>query len=166
MGIDLGKRAVNVAMDSLALALALALALEIEQATLASNPDNFGADNKATTTGTGKWDNPASTPITDVEAAKDQVRTTCGVEPNRMVINNAGFRALKNHPTIIDRFKYTTIESITARMLAGLFDLEEVAVGKATYVDSDANDATFTEAWGNIACLAYVPGQDPVFHPE
>jgi hypothetical protein len=146
-GIDLGKRAVNVAMDS------LTLTLEIEQAALASNPANYGAANKLALAGTSRWDDPASTPITDIEGAKDQVRTTCGVEPNRMVINNAGFRALKNHPTIVDRFKYTTAESITARMLAGLFDIEELAVGKATFVDSTESDAPFKEAWGEC-CLS------------
>ncbi len=45
-------------------------------------------------------------------------------------------------------------------MLAGLFDLNELAVGKTSYVDDPASDATFKEAWGNAAVLAYVPVQD------
>lgn len=94
-----------------------------------------------------------------IEAAKDQVRKTCGVEPNRMVISSAGFRALKSHATIIDRFKYTTSESITAKMLAGLFDLDEVAVGKAVYLD-DIGETPAFKAWGNVAVLAYTPMQD------
>lgn len=122
-GIDLGKRAVNTVMDS------LTLSLEIEQAELASNPANYGADNKLALTGGSKWDDPASAPMADIEEAKDRVRTTCGVEPNRMAISNAGFKALKHHPKIVERFKYTTAESVTAKMLAGLFDLDEVAVG-------------------------------------
>ena len=153
-GIDLGKRAVNTAMDS------LTLTLEIEQAELAGNPDSYPASNKLTLAGTAKWSNADSDPIGDIDAAKDHVRTTCGVEPNRMVIGNTGFRALKRHPKITERFKYTTAESITAKMLAGIFDLDELNVGKATYVENLDANSVFKEAWGNFACMAYVPTQD------
>lgn len=153
-GIDLGKRAVNTTMES------LTLTLEIEQAELAGNPLSYPINNKLSLAGTAKWDNDTSNPLADIDAAKDQVRTTCGVEPNRMVISNKGFRALKRHPKITDRFRYTTAESITAKMLAGIFDLEELNVGKATYVDNLEATSTFKEAWGNFACLAYVPTQD------
>lgn len=153
-GIDLGKRAVATVMDS------LTLSLEIEQAELASNPDSYPANNRLALTGGDRWDVDTSDPIADIEAAKDQVRTTSGVEPNRMVLNSKGFRALKGHPKIIERFKYTSSESITSKMLAGLFDLEELEVGKATYMDSVAEDAVFKEAWGNIAALAYVPSEN------
>lgn len=153
-GIDLGMRAVNTAMDS------LTLSLEIEQAELAGNPASYSAANKLALAGAAKWDDEASDPMGDIDAAKDQVRTTCGVEPNRMVISNKGFRALKRHPKVMERFKYTTAESITAKMLAGLFDLDELNVGKTTYVNEGDADGDFKEAWGNFACLAYVPTQD------
>lgn len=147
-------RAVNTAMDT------LTLTLEIEQAEIAGNPASYAAANRLALTSGDRWDSDTSDPVGDVEAAKDQVRTTCGIEPNRMVIGSKGFTALKNHPKIVERFKYTTADSITAKMLAGLFDLEELAVGKTTYVDDTAADAPFREAWGNIAALAYVPSQD------
>lgn len=153
-GIDLGKRAVNVAMDT------LTLTLEIEQAEIAADPASYAAGNSLALAAGDRWDIETSSPMDDIEAAKDQVRTTCGIEPNRMVISSPGFKALKHHPKITERFKYTTADSITAKMLAGLFDLEELAVGKATYVDDTAEDATFKEAWSNIAALAYVPSQD------
>lgn len=153
-GIDLGKRAVNTVMDS------LTLSLEVEQAALASDPANYVPDNKVNLTTTAKWDQTTSAPITDIDAAKDHVRMTCGVEPNRMVISNSGFRALKAHPSIVERFKYTSSESITARMLAGLFDLEELVVGKAVYLDTIEDTPNFKEAWDNVAVLAYTPMQD------
>lgn len=153
-GIDLGKRAVNTVMDS------LTLSLEIEQAELASNPAHYSANNKATLAGADKWIDPASDPVADIEMAKDQVRMSCGIEPNRMVVRNDGFKALKHHPKIVERFKYTTADSITTKMLAGLFDLEEVAVGKATYADDMNAAVPFKEAWGNAAILAYTPVQD------
>lgn len=154
-GIDLGKRATTTAMDS------LTLTLEIEQAELATNPESYAEDNRRELGGSEVWNNPDSDPIADIDAAKDQLRTTSGIEPNVMVIHNGGFKALKNHPKIVERFKYTTAESITAKMLAGIFDLEELAVGKATYIDPrDGEDSAFKEAWNNSAVLAYVPVQD------
>lgn len=153
-GIDLGQRATTTVMDS------LTLSLEIEQAAIASNPDNYAANNKLALIGDSKWNNPDSDPVADIEAAKDHVRMTCGIEPNRMVVRNDGFKALKYHPKIVDRFKYTTADSITTKMLAGLFDLEELAVGKAAYADDMDAAVPFKEAWGNVAVLAYTPVQD------
>ena len=153
-GVDLGKRAVNTVMNS------LTLTLEIEQAALATDPQNFDEGNVLPLSGASCWDDPASDPVGAIEAAKDQVRTTCGIEPNRMTVGAKGFKALKNHPKITDRFKYTTAESITAQMLAGLLDLDHLAVGKATYVEGTDPAEGFKEAWGNTATLAYVPDQD------
>lgn len=153
-GIDLGKRATNNVMDS------LTLSLEIEQAALASDPANYADSNKLALAGADQWTDPASDPIGDIEAAKDQVRMSCGIDPNRMVVCNGGFKALKNHPKIVERFKYTTANSITTKMLAGLFDLEELAVGKTTYADDMDAAVPYKEAWGNVAVLAYTPVQD------
>jgi len=153
-GIDLGKRAVNTVMNS------LTLTLEIDQAALATDAAGYGDNNKLALTGTDCWNHYDSNPMEDIEAAKDAVRIACGVEPNRMVISSKGFRALKRHAKIIERFKYTSSESITAQMLASLFDLDELAVGKATYLDPANPTAGAKEAWGNFAVLGYVPSQD------
>jgi len=153
-GLDLGKRAVNTVMNS------LTLTLEIDQAALATDAAHYGTSNKLALTGISCWNSDTSAPMSDIENAKEQVRATCGVDPNRMVISSKGFRALKHHPKIVERFKYTTAESITTDMLASLFDLEELAVGKATYIDPKTPDAPAKEAWGNFAVLGYVPSQD------
>lgn len=154
-GVDLGKRAVNTLMDS------LTLSLEIEQAALAADAGNYPAGNHLALSGADRWSDASSDPVRAIDDAKDQVRATCGIEPNRMVVGAKPFRALKNHPKIVERFKYTSAESITAKMLAGLFDLDELAVGKTTYVDDTGAGAAFKEAWGNVAALAYTPLQDP-----
>lgn len=155
-GVDLGRRATNVAMDS------LTLNLEIEQAKLATDPANYTAGNKRDLGAADqhKWSDPASDPLADVDAAKEKVRMGCGIEPNRMVIHNAGFKALKSHPKIVERFKYTSSDSITTKMLAGILDLDELAVGRATYVEKLDDEAQFMDAWNNSAVLAYVPPQD------
>lgn len=154
-GIDLGKRAVNNVMNM------FSLSLEVEQAKIATDPANFAVTNKKTLSGTGFWNNAASDPIADIEAGKEAVRKSCGMEPNRMVLGNPAFKALKAHPKIVERFKYVLAESITAKMLAGLFDLEEVAVGRSVYAtDTTAPKPVFTDSWGNNAVLGYTPVQD------
>jgi hypothetical protein len=43
-------------------------------------------------------------------------------------------------------------------MLANIFDLREVAVGKGVFMDNNApEDAPFQDIWGNNAILAYTP---------
>ena len=153
-GIDLGKRAVNTLMNS------FTLTLEIQQAALATTAVNYGGSNKLTLTGSDRWDDPASDPIRDFEDAKEQVRGSCGIDPNRSVIGSKVFNALKSHPKIVERFKYTSAESVSAKMLAGLFDLDDLAVGKATYVEGEDPAEGFKDAWGNVAVLGYVPSQD------
>ncbi|WP_421398126.1 major capsid protein [Agrobacterium fabrum] len=153
-GIDLGKRATMTAMEG------MTLALEIEQAELATTPANYGNNNKLALSGSSVWTDPSSDPLGDIEQAKDQVRMTSGIEPNRMVIASKGFKALKNHPKIVERFKYTSSASITTEMLAALLELEMLSVGKATYTESADKNELFKEAWGNAAVLAYVPTQN------
>lgn len=147
-GIDLGLRAVGVVMQ------ALTLTLEHDQATIATNPNTYDADHKTALAGADKWSTGTGTPIDDIETAKEAIRVSCGVYPNVMVVGALAYKALKNNATIVDRFKYTSADSITAVMLANLFELERVAVGKAVVAN---NDGGFTDVWGNNVVLAYAP---------
>ena len=149
--IDLGKRATKKVMN------VLTLGLEVEQAELATNSDNYDDDNILDLAENQKWNNPESDPLDMVESAKDRVMQISGVEPNRLVLSKKGFRALKFHPKIVERFKYTTSESITEKMLANLFDLEMIAVSKASVMNKESK--TLENVWGNSAVLAYVPNE-------
>lgn len=152
-GIDLGTRATNTVM------YAMTLALEIEHAKLASDPASYPVVNRIALAGSDRWDNPASDPEADIDAAKDQVRGSCGLDPNILVIPKLGLKALKRHPKIKEQFKYTQSGSITAEMLASYFDVEEVVVGSATYTE-ETDENKFHDVWGNAAMLAYVPTKD------
>lgn len=150
-GVDMGTRATNTVMN------ALTLELECEQADLATNEDSYEATHVKDVSVADKWTNPDSDPLELIEDGKDVVRSTAGVEPNKLVISKPIFRALKVHPKIVERFKYTTADSITTQMMANLFDLDELAVGKASIMSSNDDDAAFTDVWGNFGVLAYVP---------
>ncbi|MBF0358946.1 MAG: major capsid protein [Magnetococcales bacterium] len=158
-GIDLGGRSVNSTLR------ALSLTLEYDQAQLATNADNYDDDHKVTLSGTDQWSDGASDPTSDISTGKEAVRTSVGIDPNTLLLSAQAFNALKNHQSIIDRFKYTSRDSVTPDMLASLLDLEQVVVGKAVAFDDAGNDI---DIWGNNAILAYVPTtpsgmEDPSF---
>ena len=149
--VDMGVRAVNTCMFS------LTLTLEAEQAKLATDANSYATDKKLALSASSQWSDPSSDPAKDISTAKEVVRLSAGLDPNRMVISKKGFNALKEHPKIIERFKYTSSDSITAAMLANLFELDVLAVGKSVALESMEDNAPFVDIWGNSAVLAYVP---------
>lgn len=151
-GIDLGRGAINMVLDS------VDLGLEYESAQLARAAANYDANHKVTLTGTARWTNAASTPQADVDAGKEAVRRSVGRYPNTMAIGPTVFNGLKRHAAIKDQFKYTGRDSITAEMLAAYFDVKRVVVGKAVFLPETAADSALaTDVWGDDAVLAYVP---------
>jgi hypothetical protein len=147
-GIDLGSRSVNLVMNS------LSLALENEQAGIARDAANYDANHKVDLAA-AKWTNDANNPITDIDAGREAIRSSVGIYPNVIVLSAKAFNAAKNNANVLNKFKYTSSESITAEMLAGLWNLQKVVVGVAI----SFNDAGVpTDIWGNDAVLAYVPG--------
>jgi hypothetical protein len=147
-GVDLGAGAVRKTMK------ALQLALEVEQATLAVTAANYGALNKVTLAGATKWSASTGVPLTDIDAGREAIRSQCGVYPNVLVLSAVAFNACKNNPSVVSRFQYTSAQSITPDMLAGLFNVKKVVIAAAVYWN-DANVAT--DIWGNNAVLAFVP---------
>jgi len=137
-GIDMGQSAVNQVFRI------IGLGLEYEQATLARDANNYGVNNKVTLAGGNMWSDPSSNPKGDVKAGKEAIRSATGRYPNTLVLSPSAFSALDDHPVILEKFKYTSSDSITVEMLAKYFDVERVVVGKAVY--SDDGDG-FTDVW-------------------
>lgn len=147
--INLASRAVNLVMKS------TSLILEKEQADLARNAAGYDANHKVTLSGTDQWnDYVASNPIKDVDDAKESIRSAVGVYPNVIEISAKVFTVLKEHPLILDKIKHTQKGVVTADLLADVFDIPKVIIGKAIAFD-DA-DATI-DVWGKDVVLAYVP---------
>lgn len=151
-GVDLGANAINMVLDS------LDLGLEYDCAVMARNAANYAASNKVTLTTTARWTQSASTPIEDLKAANEAIRRMTGRYANTLVLGPNAKNGLTKHASIKDQFKYTSAESVTLKMLAALFELDEVVCGKAVYLPETAADtAAATDVWGDDAILAYVP---------
>ncbi|WP_041725539.1 major capsid protein [Megalodesulfovibrio gigas] len=145
-GIDLAGGAVRMVQD------VVALNLEAEQAALARNAASYAVSNKATLSGTTQWSHADSDPVKAVETAKEAVRASVGMRPNTMVIGPKVLAALKTHPVILDRIRYTGRDVPTLELLASLFGLDRVASGDA--VQEDASGA-LVDVWGGDAVLGY-----------
>ena len=104
-----------------------------------------------------QWDDAASDPEKDIaEGGKTMLQNT-GYEPNVLVVSYGIHLALKRHPLVKDRFKYTSSESITAAMLAQFFEIERYVVAKsvnATNAEGAATD-TYDFILGDHALLAH-----------
>ncbi|MEM1055181.1 MAG: major capsid protein [Bacteroidota bacterium] len=156
-GIDLSRGALNLTMR------AITLDVEYEAAQLATDPAKYDANHKLALAGSDKWSDPDSDPVGDIDDAKEAIRKSTGLYPNVLVLGALEFRALKEHPKLKERIKYTSRESINEEILAQLFDLPKVVVGRGVY--ATAEDADFTDIWSG-AVLAYVPAANGSYSPS
>lgn len=148
-GIDMGSAAVSKTQNI------IALRLEFLQAQIATTAANYAASNKVTLSGTNQWSDftaGVSDPVKDVGVAKEAIRKQVGRRPNTMVLGPAVMEALKQHPKLLDRVKYTTKETLNEMDLAALFGLKKVFVGDMIYTDAAGLPQ---DVWGKFAVLAY-----------
>lgn len=145
-GIQLASGTVMTTQDI------IQLRTEYAAAALATDVNNYAVSNKLVLAGNTKWTDAAGTPTKDVEAAKEAVRSQTGRRPDTAVISAKAFAAVKQHPSILERIKYTGRDSATPELLAALWGLKSVAVGDAIYED---NTGTLQDVWGGDVVLSY-----------
>jgi hypothetical protein len=148
-GIDLAAATVRSVQDI------IELRKEKSQADIARNAANYGASNKVVLSGSSQWSDysGASDPVGNIEAGKEVVRQKIGKRANVAVMGALVFSALKNHPKVVDRMKYTGRDVATPELLASFFGLDKVVVGESIYSDDAGN---FADIWGRDVILAYV----------
>jgi hypothetical protein len=116
----------------------------------------YGAQTSALA-GANQWDDYAgSDPIGDVRDARATVHSASGKMPNVMVIGYQAFLKLLDHPDILERIKYTQKGIITADLIAQVFEVDKILVGKAL-VDSTVEGIaeSLGYVWGKSVALLY-----------
>jgi hypothetical protein len=122
--------------------------------------DITGVASAPTTNQTYQWSDDANgDPFTDISNGVTSVLQNTGFEPNVLVLAWPVYQALRKHPLVVDRIKYTNpayAGKITPQLLAESFDIEEVLVSRAVY-NSAAQGVTgvYGFAMGKNALLAY-----------
>lgn len=104
-----------------------------------------------------QWSDYASSdPIADIELARMYILGTTGYKPNKLVLGAQTFSKLKHHPDVVDRYKYTNSDVITADMLAKLFEVDELLVGESIYAtNAEGGTAAYDFINGKGALLVY-----------
>ena len=130
------------------------LRTEYASAQLARAAGNYPAANKTVLAGASQWsDYVNSDPSKDIEAAVEQVRASTGKRANTIVIPAKVMSILRYHPKLLDRIKYTGRDSVTADLLAALWQIKNVVVGDAIYLDDTSG--SFADVWGKDVVVAY-----------
>jgi hypothetical protein len=103
-----------------------------------------------------------SHPITDVGAYMEVVRLGTGFRPNTLVLTPDVMEQLRNHPDVLDRFKYTQKGVITADLLAAVMGVERVVSAEAVYNSSlDPDNPVITNIAGTKAVLLVYAAKAP-----
>lgn len=100
-------------------------------------------------------DTVTSNPIPLMDTAATTVLENSGFAPNISIVPHRVMINAKNHSSIIDRIKYTSVE-ITPAMLAGLFDSPNMIVPKAV-IDTAAQGvaSSISPVWGDNVFVGY-----------
>ena len=116
--------------------------------------------NEYSLTSTFSWNQNTtlSDPITRIDSSTSKIIESSGFTPNKLVVNDPTFRALRVHNQVLEKVKYTSIDSIGEQMLARLFDVQELLVAKAIRDTSEEGINTVTTGflYTDTALLAYM----------
>ncbi|MDR0926152.1 MAG: major capsid protein [Ignavibacteria bacterium] len=129
----------------------IALGKEKQAADMALNPANYTTSAKYDCSSTQLSDEDVN-PIDIIKDAAESVRSRIGKSPNTAVIGASVYRALMDHPAIIDRVKFSGIRKVNTLTLSELFEIPNIKVGYAQYAD----DLLFKDVWSDSIVLAYV----------
>lgn len=125
---------------------------EVEAANAARDESKYVAGNKKVyATDAERWDDPSSSPVLDVRAAKEVIRSAIGVYPDTLTVSPKARNALEIHPDILATLTVNDVQIATLAQIARALGVERVVVGDATYHDG----TKFVDVWGKDAVLAY-----------
>ena len=117
-----------------------------------------------------QWsDYAASSPLTDMETWKDNVEAIIGQEPKTLVLGKQAWVPTKWHPDLIDTVKYTQRGVMTTELMASLFEVDRILIGRAIRVTSAEGvaegSATYARIFGKSGLLLYVPAGPSLMTP-
>lgn len=154
--IDQAENALNPEMDA-AENVTEMLMVDKEAAIATMLTDTGTVTQNVTLSGTDQWsDFDNSDPFDDITTGINTVQAAIGKRPNTIVMGQAVFNKLILHPDVLERIKYTSGTSVTADMLARLFNVTRVLVGAAVYNSAvEGQTDALSYIWGKHVVIAY-----------
>lgn len=103
-----------------------------------------------------KWNAAANTTIcADVQAAKNAIQASIGIDPNLMVVPRDVMNSLRIAPEILEKFKYTQGGIVTKTMLEALFEIEIVVSNDNINNAAEGQTASLGGIWTDEVVLSY-----------
>lgn len=130
----------------------IALGREKEVATLALDESKYDSGNKITLSGTSKITSKQADIFAMFDTGIRAVKRAIGRKPNVCVIAGDVWAALKEHPVVIEKLKYSQVAIVTPEVFAKLIGIDTVKIGEAVYEESNQ----LKDIWSDAIVLAYV----------
>ncbi|WP_308568498.1 inorganic pyrophosphatase [uncultured Haemophilus sp.] len=130
----------------------IALGREKEVATLALDESKYDAGNKVTLSGTSKITSKQADIFAMFDTGIRAVKRAIGRKPNVCVIAGDVWAALKEHPAVIEKLKYSQVAIVTPEVFGKLIGIDTVKIGEAVYEESNQ----LKDIWSDAIVLAYV----------
>ncbi len=106
------------------------------------------------------WSASGSDPIGNIETGKNTILSDTGYLANTLVLSYNTYSVLKNHPDFVDRFKYTSADSIGPDLMARILEVDNVFVMKGVYNSAaEGGTASYAQIGDKDALLCYVAPQ-------
>ena len=114
------------------------------------------------------WDDyDNSDPIEDVEDGIEEIEGVTGFRPNVMAMGSEVWRALKNHPDILERYKYTQRGVITPDLIAPIFGIDRIHIARGVHNKAaEGLDDDFEYIHPDSVLLAYANPQPAIEMPS
>ena len=130
----------------------IALGREKEVATLALDENKYDSGNKVTLSGTSKITSKQADIFAMFDTGIRAVKRAIGRKPNVCVIAGDVWAALKEHPAVIEKLKYSQVAIVTPEVFGKLIGIDTVKIGEAVYEESNQ----LKDIWSDAIVLAYV----------
>jgi hypothetical protein len=130
----------------------IALGREKEVATLTLDESKYDSGNKVTLSGTSKITSKQADIFAMFDTGIRAVKRAIGRKPNVCVIAGDVWAALKEHPAVIEKLKYSQVAIVTPEVFAKLIGIDTVKIGEAVYEESNQ----LKDIWSDAIVLAYV----------
>jgi hypothetical protein len=136
--------------------------MEIAAATKATTAANYKSGLSVTLAAGDTWADPASDPLDDIRTYREAVFAESGRRPNIMIMSGKALGYLRQHPSLVDLFKYTMPGLPTQEKLAQVAELQQIVIADAVKntATEGAADA-ISSIWDDNVVLAYVNENDP-----
>lgn len=127
----------------------------------------WGTDRDLSTDPNDQWnDFGLSDPINDVETSREAIHSVTAREPNDVLMGRQVWTKLKQHPALLERIKYTQAGVITMDLVAALFDLERILLGRAIQAtNTEGQAATFSYVFGKHCLFTFGPRRASLLVP-